>query len=514
MNRPKPVMLMILDGWGQRAADEANAVTLANTPNLDQLLAEYPATRLQTSGRAVGLPDGIMGNSEVGHLNIGAGRVVYQDLLRIDMAIETGAFMGNEVLNAAMQAANKHQSTLHLMGLVSDGGVHSQLKHLLALLEMAKTRGVQKVFVHAILDGRDTAPDSGQRYMATVQEHVQAIGWGGVASICGRYYAMDRDTRWDRTEKAYRLLTEGLGTPATDPVAAIQAAYRKGESDEFVSPIVLTGADQKPMALIQDQDAVIFFNFRADRTRQITRAFTEEGFTGFSQNKRPKLSTFTCMTLYDAHFNLPAAFPPNHLEAILGQVISQQELTQLRIAETEKYAHVTYFFNGGEEQPFEKEERCLIPSPRDIPTYDFKPEMSALQVTEEVLKRIASNRYDLIVLNFANMDMVGHTGVLEAAVKACETVDSCVGRIVAAVKEKGGCLLITADHGNAETMREADGKVHTAHTTNPVCLVLVDDQRKQSRLTEGVLGDIAPTILDIMGIAQPAPMTGKSLIAK
>ena len=514
MQRPKPVMLMILDGWGQRNADDANAVTLAETPNLDRLMTAYPQTRLQTSGKAVGLPDGIMGNSEVGHLNIGAGRVVYQDLLRIDMAIASGDFAKNEALNAAMEKVNHHQSALHFIGLVSDGGVHSQLTHLLTLLDMAKARSVGKVFVHAILDGRDTAPDGGQKYLTAVQTHIHNIGWGAVASVCGRYYAMDRDTRWERTERAYRLLTEGRGAPATDPVTAVQKAYQKGETDEFVTPIILTDDQGSPLALVQDQDAVIFFNFRADRTRQLTRAFTEDNFLGFARNRRPALSSFTCMTLYDEHFDLPMAFPPVHLEGILGEVVSRHGLTQLRIAETEKYAHVTYFFNGGEEQPFDREERCLIPSPREVPTYDHKPEMSALEVTEEVLSRIATDTYDLIVLNFANMDMVGHTGVIEAAVKACETVDACVGRIVTAALAKGGSLLITADHGNAETMRETNGKMHTAHTTNPVGLLLVDDQRKGVTLSEGILGDIAPTLLDIMGLPQPPEMTGKSLIKR
>lgn len=512
MKRPKPVMLMILDGWGQREADEANAVTLANTPNLDRLTAKYPGARLQTSGKAVGLPDGIMGNSEVGHLNIGAGRVVYQDLLRIDMAIESGDFEKNKALNAAMQQVKEAQSALHLIGLVSDGGVHSQFEHLITLLDMAKAKGVHNVFVHAILDGRDTPPDGGRKYLADLQTHITAIGWGAVATLCGRYYAMDRDTRWDRTERAYRLLTEGLGTPAEDPVEAVAAAYSKGETDEFVTPVVLTDSQQNPVGLVKDNDTIIFFNFRADRTRQLTRAFTEEDFDGFTRQQKPVLSNFTCMTLYDEHFDLPIAFPQLHLDEIMGQVVSEQGLVQLRIAETEKYAHVTYFFNGGEEQPFKNEDRCLVASPRDIPTYDYKPEMSALEVTDEVLGRIASDRYDFIVLNFANMDMVGHTGVIEAAVKACETVDTCVGRIVAAVQEKGGSILITADHGNAETMREVNGKIHTAHTTNPVCLLLIDDNRKHHRLNDGILGDISPTLLEIMGIPQPPEMTGRSLI--
>ena len=514
MARPKPVMLMILDGWGLRAADDANAVTLADMPTMNGLVSEYPHTQLLTSGRAVGLPDGIMGNSEVGHLNIGAGRVVYQDLLRIDMSIEDGSFFQNEALTAAMQKVVADNNALHLLGLVSDGGVHSQLTHLMALLEMAKAKGLRKVFVHAILDGRDTAPDGGVHYIERLQAHMKSIEIGAIATICGRYYAMDRDTRWERTEKAYRLLTQGEGITAVDPVTAIQEAYARGETDEFVKPIALTDRAGRTLACVADKDALIFFNFRADRTRQITRAFTEEGFDGFTLATRPSLGTFTCMTQYDEKFTLPVAFPPVHLDAILGQVVSDQGLRQLRIAETEKYAHVTYFFNGGEEKPFKNEDRCMIPSPRDVATYDFKPEMSAVAVTEEVLQRIASDAYDLIVLNFANMDMVGHTGVLEAAIKACETVDRCVARIVAAVLEKGGCLLITADHGNAETMREANGNIHTAHTTNPVRLVLVDGHGIKYRLNQGALGDIAPTILDLMGVSQPELMTGHSLIAR
>jgi 2,3-bisphosphoglycerate-independent phosphoglycerate mutase len=505
-------MLMILDGWGIRQADQANAVTLARTPNLDGLAADYSCTQLRTSGDAVGLPDGVMGNSEVGHLNIGAGRIVFQDLLRIDHAIRDGVFFANPAINKGIESALSKDKALHLMGLISDGGVHSQLRHLLALLDLAKQKGLVKVFVHAILDGRDTAPDGGQDYIAQLYQHIQQIGIGSIASICGRYYAMDRDTRWDRTEQAYRLYTQGQGKAEDDPVKAVQAAYARGESDEFIKPIVMTDSQGRPLACVEDGDAVIFFNFRADRARQITRAFNEEIFEGFERTRRIQLSDYVCMTLYDEHFNLPMAFPPEHLKAILGEVISEQGLHQLRIAETEKYAHVTYFFNGGEEKPFPNEDRCLIPSPRDVPTYDYKPEMSALQVTEEVLKRIASDQYDFIALNFANMDMVGHTGIIDAAIKAVETVDQCVGRIVKALQDKGGVLLITADHGNAETMREENGKSHTAHTTNPVRLILVDENRKGIPLAEGVLGDIAPTILDLMNIAQPSEMTGRSLL--
>jgi 2,3-bisphosphoglycerate-independent phosphoglycerate mutase len=512
MARPKPMMLMILDGWGIRPAGPGNAVSLAQTPHLDNLLSQYPHTRLQTSGKAVGLPDGIMGNSEVGHLNLGAGRIVYQDLTRIDLAIEDGSFFENAAINKAVHSALERGRALHLMGLVSDGGVHSQLTHLLALLDLAKNKGLTRVYVHAILDGRDTPPNGGKDYMARVQTHIDKIGNGRIVSICGRYYAMDRDTRWDRTQLAYRLYTQGIGVPARDPVAAVAQAYEKNETDEFVKPIVIMEQNDVPLATIQDGDSMIFFNYRADRARQITRALTETRFQGFERAVWPQVAEYVCMTLYDEQFSLPMAFPPVVLKEILGEVISSQGLKQLRIAETEKYAHVTYFFNGGEEKPFENEDRCLVPSPRDVPTYDHKPQMSAVAVTDEVLQRIASDRYDLIVLNFANMDMVGHTGKLEAAIEAVQTVDQCAGRIVDAVHAKAGAVLITADHGNAETIIDDEGHVYTAHTTNPVHLVLVDDSRKQVRLKPGVLGDVAPTILKLMGIAQPEQMTGKPLI--
>lgn len=514
MQRPKPMMLMILDGWGIRPAGPGNAVCLAQTPHLDDLLSRYPHTQLQTSGKAVGLPDGIMGNSEVGHLNLGAGRVVYQDLTRIDLAIEDGSFFENPSINKAVQSALGQGRALHLMGLVSDGGVHSQLSHLLALLDLAKNKGLSRVYVHAILDGRDTPPDGGKDYVARVQAHIDKIGNGRIASICGRYYAMDRDTRWDRTQLAYQLYTQGIGVPATDPVVAVDQAYEKNESDEFVKPVVITDKNNAPLATIQDGDSVIFFNFRADRARQITRALTETQFQGFQRSVWPQVAEYVCMALYDEQFSLSIAFPPVVLKEILGEVISRQGLRQLRIAETEKYAHVTYFFNGGEEKPFENEDRCLVPSPRDVPTYDYKPQMSAEAVTEEVLQRIASDGYDLMILNFANMDMVGHTGKLEAAIEAVQTVDQCVGRIVDAVRAKGGALLITADHGNAETLIDDKGHVHTAHTTNPVHLVLVDDSHMQIRLRPGVLGDVAPTILDLMAITQPDQMTGRSLLER
>lgn len=514
MNKKGPCLLMILDGWGVNPEKANNAVAISGIPHLEKLASEYPETRLLCSGKAVGLPAGIMGNSEVGHLNIGAGRVVYQNLLRINQAIADGSFAQNKVFNAALDKIAANNAALHLMGLVSDGGVHSHLSHLTALIDAAHARGLSRVFVHAILDGRDTPPESGAGYITALQEHLEKTGTGAIASICGRYYAMDRDKRWDRIQKAFELYTLGKGTAAADPVSAVKAAYRRDETDEFVQPVFLTGENGKPLATIEDQDTVIFFNYRADRAREITRAFTDPAFTEFKRAVFPSLSDYVCMTQYDEQFSLPMAYPPVHLEKILGQVVSEKGLSQLRIAETEKYAHVTYFFNGGEEAPFENEDRCLIPSPRDIPTYDHKPEMSAPAVTEEVLQRIDSDRYDLIVLNFANMDMVGHTGILAAAVTACQTVDSCVTRIVSRILAKQGTVIVTADHGNAEEMVDADGNPHTAHTLNPVRLILVDDSRKGAQLQEGRLADIAPTILDILDIEQPAEMTGQSLIVK
>ncbi len=508
----KTHMLIILDGWGIGADEPTNAVQVADTPCLDRLLSTYPSTRLRCSGEDVGLPAGIMGNSEVGHMNIGAGRVVYQDLVRIDKAIEDGSFFENERLCHAMDAVCGTGKALHLMGLVSDGGVHSQLAHLLALLSMAAKRGVPKVFVHAILDGRDTPPDSGVDYVQAVQDHIHTLGHGAIATLCGRYYAMDRDKRWDRVAQAYRLYTNGEGRLETDPVAALRSAYALGETDEFVKPVAMVDGNGSPVGTMADGDSIIFFNFRADRAREITRAFTEKGFDGFARQVTPALAAYTTMTLYDETFDLPMAFGPQHLSMILGDVISRHGLRQLRIAETEKYAHVTYFFNGGEEAPFENEDRCLIPSPRDVATYDQKPEMSAFQVTDEVVDRLDSGQYDFIVLNFANMDMVGHTGVMDAAVKACETVDRCLDRVLDKLQSQGGVALVTADHGNSEKMADPDGKPYTAHTTNPVRLILVDDARRTTRLHEGRLGDIAPTLLALMGIAPSTAMTGKNLM--
>ncbi len=512
MTTKKPVVLMILDGWGIGDQDQTDAVFSAQTPFLDQLKKEYPATRLTCSGPAVGLPEGIMGNSEVGHLNIGAGRIVYQDLLRIDNAVSDGSFFENTVFLDLMATLRDNRKSLHLMGLLSDGGVHSQFTHLLALLEMSLKAGVEQVYIHPILDGRDTPPESGLGYLKQLAQHLDKINHGRIATVCGRYYAMDRDNRWERVERAYRLYTEGKGTPFSDPISAVQASYEKGETDEFVQPAAIVGENQKPVGTVADGDGIIFFNFRADRAREITKAFTQKDFSGFDRGNLPDLGGYVCMTLYDETFNLPMAFAPVHLENILGAVISSKGLKQLRIAETEKYAHVTYFFNGGEETSFPGEERCLIDSPRDVPTYDHKPEMSARAVTEELLKRLQEDRNDFIVVNYANMDMVGHTGVFSAAVNACATVNDCVEKIVTQVLKQNGILLITADHGNAETMLDSNGRIFTAHTTNPVPLILVDPDRRNISLNEGILGDIAPTLLALMGIPKPVEMTGNSLL--
>jgi 2,3-bisphosphoglycerate-independent phosphoglycerate mutase len=511
MKQKVPCMLMILDGWGINSKKEGNAVKQANMPVLDALLAECPHTELQCSGEEVGLPHGIMGNSEVGHLNIGAGRIVYQDLLRIDMAIKDKSIFENKAFNSVMKSVKEKDAALHLMGLVSDGGVHSTLTHLFALIDMAEEKGVS-TYVHAILDGRDTPPESGADYLKTLTDYIETKKNTRIASVCGRYYAMDRDTRWDRVEKAYKLYTEGEGTLHDDAVSAVRSAYKRGETDEFVTPILISQPDNIPDGTVKDNDGIIFFNFRADRAREITTAFTQKEFDSFKRNVCPVLSEFVCMTEYDEKFTLPVAFDSEHLDDILGEVLSRENFTQLRIAETEKYAHVTYFFNGGEEEPFPGEDRCLVPSPREINTYDEKPEMSAFIVKDEVIKRLDSDKYDFIVLNFANMDMVGHTGIIDAAIQAVETVDTCVGEIVDKIKSKSGTILITADHGNSEKMLDENGNPHTAHTTNKVPLLLVNYDKPDAALKPGKLGDIAPTILHIMGIEKPELMTGVSLI--
>jgi 2,3-bisphosphoglycerate-independent phosphoglycerate mutase len=508
----RPVVLIIRDGWGSETHAEGNAVAAASTPVHDELFAGYPWVLMGAAGESVGLPAGQMGNSEVGHLNIGAGRIVYQDLTRISKSIDDGDFFENEVLLGAIEHAKKNNSALHLMGLVSDGGVHSQDTHIFGLLELAARNGLDRVYLHALMDGRDTSPTGGADYIREFQARAAEIGVGKVATVCGRYWAMDRDNRWERVERAYRAFTAGEGRTATDPAALLDECYKADETDEFIQPTVIVDSDGEPVRLIKGDDAFIFFNFRGDRARQITRAFVDEDFAHF---ERPDglHPHYVCMAEYDATIPAPVAFPPLVLENILGEVVSKEGLKQLRIAETEKYAHVTFFFNGGVETPFEGEDRCLIPSPK-VATYDLQPEMSAFEVTDELEKRITAGTYDLVILNFANCDMVGHTGIFDAAVKAVEAVDKSVGRIVEATRAAGGACLITADHGNAEKMLDPDtGEAFTAHSTNMVHFLLVDDSRKDARLRkDGILADIAPTILEIMGLEQPAEMTGKSMI--
>ncbi len=505
-------ILMILDGWGINEHTTGNAAAQADTPFLDHLLANAPHCQLQCSGPAVGLPDGTMGNSEVGHMNIGAGRRVLQDLIRINTAIEDNTFFDNPVLTSAMDAVKKADTCLHLMGLLSDGGVHSHLLHLLALVDMARIRGVKNVYIHAILDGRDTPPKSGITYMDQLIRHLDRHGYGSVKTIAGRYWTMDRDTRWDRIQKGYDLMTTAAGERHTDPLAAIQNAYDQGQTDEFVTPVFIEEAPGSGTGTVTDGDGIIFFNFRADRAKEITRAFTCRDFKEFNRSVFPDLSGFVTMTRYDETFDLPVAFGPQKLTGIFGQVLSDQGITQLRMAETEKYAHVTYFFNGGDETAFDGETRILVPSPRDVATYDEKPQMSAFEVAEQACQEIRSGRFQFIVLNFANMDMVGHTGVLSAAIKACETVDQCARQVVEAVWETGGTAFVTADHGNCEQMIAPDGSPHTAHTLNPVPFIIAGKGLPDIPLKNGILGDIAPTILKTLHLAQPGEMTGTSLI--
>jgi len=493
----KCLILIILDGFGLAGPTRGNAITHAKTPNLDRLRKEYPTCILQASGEAVGLPEGQMGNSEVGHLNIGAGRIVYQDLTRINKAISDETFFRNPVLRKAIEHAKTHDSCLHLIGLLSDGGVHSHITHLLALLEMAEAVGV-RTQVHAFLDGRDVPPKSALEYISAIDG---TVGGFRVGTVMGRYYAMDRDNRWDRIEKAYRAIVSGDGIPAKSASDAAAEAYARGETDEFVLPTVVN--NHTP---ISDDDSIIFFNFRPDRARQITRAFLDNDFSHFKRRKLGNLC-FVCMTEYDATIDAPVAFAPEEIKNTLGEVLSKHGLTQLRIAETEKYAHVTFFFSGGVETPNPGEDRCLIPSPK-VATYDLKPEMSAYEVTDAVIERIGS--YDVIILNYANCDMVGHTGIFDAAVQAVETVDACVGRVIDAVLKVGGSAIITADHGNAEKMIAADGTPYTAHTTNPVPLILVTDPVVGVR--DGKLADIAPTMLELLGVPKPAEMTGESVV--
>ena len=507
----KPLLLMILDGWGINPDRENNAVAQAKTPNMTRLSAEYPASVIDGSGLSVGLPAGQMGNSEVGHTNIGAGRVVYQDLTRITKSIEDGDFFQNPVLLACMQKAREGNGRLHLAGLLSDGGVHSHDTHLYALLEMAKRQGVREVFVHCLLDGRDTPPQSGGQYLERLEGEIARIGSGKIATVIGRYYAMDRDNRWERVEKAYRAIVSGEGKHVCCAAQATRDSYQAGVTDEFVLPSVIV-EDGAPVGKLSDGDAFIFFNFRSDRAREITRCFTDAAFDGFRREVWPQLASYVCLTSYDDTFGLPVAFGKDELKNIFAEVISNAGLTQLRIAETEKYAHVTFFFNGGRETPFAGEDRALIPSPKEVATYDLKPEMSAYLVTDELLKRLDQERYDVIILNFANPDMVGHTGNLQAAVRAVEVVDECLGKLVERVLQKGGSAIITADHGNAELMADEKGGPHTAHTCSLAPVVLVDAARKGEKLRKGVLADLAPTMLELLGLPQPPEMTGKSLL--
>jgi 2,3-bisphosphoglycerate-independent phosphoglycerate mutase len=504
MKSKQPVVLLIVDGYGLGAEDEHNAVNVARTPVLDDLFATSPNTQLSASGLDVGLPEGQIGNSEVGHTNIGAGRVVFQDLPRISAAIADGSFFENAQYRAAVNRAKARGGALHLMGLVSDGGVHSHNSHLYALLSLAKSMGLERVYVHAFLDGRDVPPKSGAGYIRELADKCRELGCGKIATVQGRFFAMDRDKRWDRLQKAYNAMVRGEGEKNPDAVNAVEQSYAKGVTDEFVLPVVCDGDGR-----IKSGDSVIFFNFRPDRAREMTWALTGDLPEGHKMDVDDLDIHFVCTTQYDENLTLPTAFPPESIEQTLGQYISRLGLTQLRIAETEKYAHVTFFFNGGVEQPFPGEDRVLIPSPKEFPTYDLIPQMSAYTVTDECVERIRSGKYDAVVCNLANCDMVGHTGVMSAAVTAVETVDECVGFIKCAVEEMGGILLVTADHGNADSMTLPDGSPNTAHTTNPVPLIICGADVK---LRRGRLCDIAPTMLELMGYEKPVEMTGKSLI--
>ncbi len=508
----KPFLLVILDGWGFNPSPDGNAIALARKPAWGELLLNYPSALIHTSGPYVGLPEGQMGNSEVGHLNIGSGRIIHMDITRIDSMIQSGDFFRHPVLTAAMEHARHRR--LHLMGLVSDGGVHSHLQHLYALLEMARRNEVRQVSVHAFLDGRDTPPTSGAGYLEQLQQQMRTIGAGSLATVSGRYYAMDRDQRWERTGKAYAAIVHGEGIQASDPVEAVRASYERGVTDEFLVPVVLTDKRGDPISKIQDDDAVIFFNFRADRARQMTRALTEPALEGIPRSSMPQRLHFVSMTQYDKTFSVPYVIGPEYPEHILANIFAERGLRNLRVAETEKYAHVTYFFNGGVEKAYPGEERILVPSPK-VATYDLQPEMSAEGIADVVVKAVERGEFDFLIINFANADMVGHSGKLEAAIRAVETVDVCLGRIYAAVRRAGGGMIITADHGNAEVMMDpVTGGPHTYHTTNPVPFVLVVPDSQSIGLRQGgSLRDIAPTLLGVCGIPQSSEMTGSDLRA-
>lgn len=509
----KPTVLMILDGFGLNEKTEGNAVAQADTPVIDGLMKTYPFVKGYASGLAVGLPDGQMGNSEVGHLNMGAGRIVYQELTRITKEIEDGDFFGNEALLHGIENVKKNNSDLHLFGLLSDGGVHSHNTHLYGLLELAKKEGIENVYVHCFLDGRDTAPTSGKGFVEELENKMAEIGVGKIASISGRYYVMDRDNRWDRVEKAYNVLTKGEGEKADSAAAAMEASYAKDITDEFFVPTAIT-KNGAPLATIKDQDTVIFFNFRPDRAREITRTFCVDEFDGFNRGARKDV-VFICFTEYDVTIpNKEVAFKKTELKNTFGEYLAANGKTQARIAETEKYAHVTFFFNGGVEEPNEGEERILVKSPK-VATYDLQPEMSAPAVCEKLCEAIRSEKYDVIIINFANPDMVGHTGIMEAAVKAVETVDACVGKAVEALKEVDGQMFLCADHGNAEQLVDyVTGDPFTAHTINPVPFILINADTSYGLREGGCLADIIPTMIELMGMEQPAEMTGKSLLIK
>lgn len=501
----KTIALIIMDGFGNGEKNQGNAIYMAKTPNIDRLFAENPLTEIGASGLDVGLPDGQMGNSEVGHTNIGAGRIVYQELTRITKSVNDGDFFENEAFLKAIKNVRENNSTLHILGLLSDGGVHSHNTHLYALLKLAKGQGIKSVYVHAFLDGRDVPPSSGVSYVEQCNEQMKLIGVGKIATVMGRYYAMDRDNRWDRVEKAYAAMVYGEGNRASDAVSAVRASYDEGVTDEFVVPTVC-----ERNATVGANDSVIFFNFRPDRAREITRCFVDPEFSGFERRNGLFPLTYVCMTQYDVTMpNVQIAFKPESLKNTMGEYISGKGMAQLRIAETEKYAHVTFFYNGGVEKTYAGEDRILVNSPK-VATYDMQPEMSAYEVADKCVKSIESEKYDMIILNFANCDMVGHTGVTEAAIKAVEAVDDCVGRVTDAIARIGGVSIITADHGNADKMVGEDGQPFTAHTTNPVPFCVVGYPCKLRR--GGVLADIAPTMLDIMGLEQPKEMTGKSII--
>ncbi|WP_166240871.1 2,3-bisphosphoglycerate-independent phosphoglycerate mutase [Paenibacillus turpanensis] len=509
-NRPKPVALIILDGFALRGDTQGNAVAQANKPNFDRYWSTYPHTTLTASGEAVGLPEGQMGNSEVGHLNIGAGRIVYQDLTRISKSIREGDFHDNETLIGAVRHAKQNGKKLHLYGLLSDGGVHSHIEHLYALLDLCKKEQLDDVYIHAFLDGRDVAPDSARKYMEGLQAKIASVGVGRIATVQGRYYAMDRDKRWERTEKSYRAMVYGDGPKYTDPMKAIVESYEKSVFDEFVMPTVIVGEDGQPVGLVESGDAVVFFNFRPDRAIQLSQVFTNSDFRGFDRgDKAPSSLYYVCLTLFSESVDGYVAYKPKNLDNTLGEVLAQNNLKQLRIAETEKYPHVTFFFSGGRDVELPGETRILIPSPK-VATYDLQPEMSAYEVAAAAVQEIEAGRQDAIILNFANPDMVGHSGLLEPTIKAVEATDECLGKVVDAVLAQGGVAIITADHGNADLVTNPDGTRNTAHTTNPVPIIVT--KQDASLRDDGILADIAPTILQLLGVALPEEMSGRTLI--